>query len=87
MLITCPKCECKARIATSRAMSKETREAYCQCMNLNCGVVFVTYTSVHKIIEPKGGKPDPDLQPELCQSDDLHQMDMFQETGSCPLPV
>lgn len=78
MLITCPKCESKARIATSRAMSKETREAYCQCLNLNCGTVFVTYTSVHRIIEPSGDKPDPELQPELCKGD-LDQMEMFDQ--------
>ncbi|WED23495.1 ogr/Delta-like zinc finger family protein [Vibrio sp. JC009] len=78
MLITCPKCESKARIATSRAMSKETREAYCQCLNLNCGLVFTTLTTVNKIIEPTGLKPDPKLQPELCKGD-LNQMDIFDE--------
>ncbi len=77
MLITCPKCESKSRIATSRTITKETREAYNQCMNLNCGVIFVTYTSVHHIVEPTGGKPDPRLQPELCKAQDLKQIDMF----------
>lgn len=77
MLITCPICESKARIATSRAMTKDTREAYCQCLNLNCGRAFTTLTTVHKIIEPTGNKPDPELQPELCKGD-LNQMDIFQ---------
>ncbi|GEK14299.1 ogr/Delta-like zinc finger family protein [Aliivibrio fischeri] len=77
MLITCPKCESKARIATSKAITKETREAYCQCMNLNCGAIFVTYTSVCHIIEPTGQKPDPELQPELCKLEDIKQVDMF----------
>lgn len=77
MLITCPKCESKARIATSKAITKETREAYCQCLNLNCGVIFVTYTSVCRIIEPTGQKPNPNLQPELCSSEDLEQIDLF----------
>ena len=76
MLITCPICESKARIATSRAMSKDTREAYCQCLNLNCGKAFTTLTTVNKIIESTGNKPDPELQPELCKGD-LHQMDIF----------
>lgn len=77
MLITCPKCESKARIATSRAMTKETREAYCQCLNLNCGVAFTTLTTVSKIIEQNvGAKPDPELQPELCKGD-LNQMDLL----------
>lgn len=77
MLITCPKCESKARIATSKAITKETREAYCQCLNLNCGVIFVTYTSVCRIIEPTGQKPDPNLQPELCKLEHINQEDMF----------
>ncbi|OCH26237.1 zinc-binding protein [Aliivibrio fischeri] len=77
MLITCPKCESKARIATSKAITKDTREAYCQCMNLNCGVIFVTYTSVCRIIEPTGKKPNPNLQPELCKLEDVNQVDMF----------
>lgn len=76
MLITCPVCESKARIATSRAMSKDTREAYCQCLNLNCGKVFTTLTTVSKIIDPTGMKPDPEIQPELCKGD-INQMDIF----------
>ena len=79
MLITCPKCESKSRIATSKAITKETREAYCQCMNLNCGVIFVTYTSVCRIIESTGQKPDPTLQPELCKLDNTNQTDMFEQ--------
>ncbi|EKO3447581.1 ogr/Delta-like zinc finger family protein [Vibrio fluvialis] len=76
MLITCPICESKARIATSKAMSKDTREAYCQCLNLNCGRAFTTLTTVNRIIEPTGAKPDPRLQPELCKGD-VDQMDIF----------
>ncbi len=78
MLITCPICGSKARIATSKAMSNETREAYCQCLNLNCGTPFVTMNTVVRIIETTGGKPDPDLQPELCKGD-LNQMDIFSQ--------
>ncbi|ENM5880726.1 ogr/Delta-like zinc finger family protein [Vibrio metoecus] len=52
MLVTCPKCECKARFASSKAIDKETREAYWQCMNLNCGTVFVTHTCVGKVLKP-----------------------------------
>ncbi len=75
MLITCPICRSKARIATSREMSNETREAYCQCMNLNCGQAFTTLTTVNRIIEPTGKKPDPELQPELCKGNG--QIGMF----------
>ncbi|EKO3970182.1 ogr/Delta-like zinc finger family protein [Vibrio fluvialis] len=51
MLFTCPKCECKARFASSKQINKETREAYWQCMNLYCGTAFVTHTSVSKVVE------------------------------------
>ncbi|MFG0887274.1 ogr/Delta-like zinc finger family protein [Vibrio sp. CJQ_6] len=76
MLITCPICGSKARIATSKAMSNETREAYYQCLNLNCGRAFTTLTTVNRIIEPTGAKPDPELQPELCKGD-VDQIEMF----------
>ncbi|EKO3392631.1 ogr/Delta-like zinc finger family protein [Vibrio fluvialis] len=49
MLVTCPRCECKARFASSKTIDKETREAYWQCMNLNCGTVFVTHTYISQI--------------------------------------
>lgn len=71
MLFKCPQCESKTRIASSRAISKETRESYWQCLNLNCGVGFVTYTSVSHMIKPTGGKPDPTIQPELCKVEDI----------------
>ncbi|MUK70184.1 ogr/Delta-like zinc finger family protein [Aliivibrio fischeri] len=77
MLITCPKCLTKTRIATSRAISPETRELYCQCLNLNCGKVFVAHTLFSHFIESTGQKPDAKLQPELCK--DASQMDIFDE--------
>ncbi|MBE8578669.1 ogr/Delta-like zinc finger family protein [Vibrio sp. OPT18] len=76
MLITCPICECKSRIATSKPVTAEVREAYCQCINLNCGTLFVVFISVARIIEPKKTKPDPLLQPELCKNPD--QMDLLE---------
>ncbi|WP_158125337.1 ogr/Delta-like zinc finger family protein [Vibrio fluvialis] len=51
MLFTCPKCGSKARFASSKQIDKETREGYWQCMNLNCGTVFVTHTCVGKVFE------------------------------------
>lgn len=65
MLVTCPKCECKARFASSKAIDKETREAYWQCMNLNCGTVFVTHTCVGKVVETQLNQSSPELQIEL----------------------
>lgn len=81
MLVTCPKCGSKTRIATSRSISSETRELYCQCLNLNCGSVFVAHTSFSHFIEQTGQKPDSKLQPELCK-DSSDQIDIF-ETSKC----
>ncbi|WP_368737139.1 ogr/Delta-like zinc finger family protein [Vibrio marinisediminis] len=55
---------------------QKTREAYCQCLNLNCGTVFVTYTPVHRIIELNGEEASPELQPELSK-DDIVQIEML----------
>lgn len=79
MLVTCPKCGTKTRIATSRSISTETRELYCQCLNLNCGSVFVSHISFSHFIEPNGKKPDLALQPELCKGD-ADPMNIFEGT-------
>lgn len=75
MLVTCPVCLTKTRIATSRAISSETRELYCQCLNLNCGTSFVSLISLVRIIKPTGKKPDVELQPELRKN--CNQIDIF----------
>ncbi len=54
MLVTCPKCGSKTRIATSRSISSETRELYCQCLNLHCGSAFVSHLSFSHVIESTG---------------------------------
>lgn len=76
MLMPCPKCGCKTRIVTSQEMTNETRKAYWQCLNFNCGVRFHTLTSVEGIIDSVGVPPDPKLQPELCKGD-INQIDIF----------
>ncbi|RZP89601.1 ogr/Delta-like zinc finger family protein [Vibrio vulnificus] len=65
MLIVCPHCETKARISSSRPITRETREAYCQCLNMNCGAIFVVHISVARTVTPTREKPCPVLQPEL----------------------
>lgn len=75
MLVVCPACSCKSRIATSKAITEGTREIYCQCLNLNCAKTFVLYLSFAHFTQPKGTKPCAELQPELCKN--LDQMDLF----------
>jgi hypothetical protein len=57
-------------------MSSETRKAYWQCLNFNCGVRFHTLTSVEGIVDSVGEPPCPELQPELCKGD-VNQMDLL----------
>lgn len=75
-MVECPKCLSKGRIATSKRLSPGLRELYCQCMNLNCAEVFVLHLSLSHYPKRTGGKPNPDLQPELCNDD--NQVDMFE---------
>jgi transcriptional regulator NrdR family protein len=76
MYMPCPICASKTRIVTSQEMSNETRKAYWQCRNFNCGARFSTLTSVEGIVESVGQPPDPELQPELCEGD-AGQMDLL----------
>lgn len=66
MKVTCPICESKSKVATSKSMSKSIRECYCQCLNLNCGAIFLVHVIAQKVIKTTGEKPSPELQPELC---------------------
>ncbi len=80
MLINCPTCRCKTRIAASEQISNETRRTYNQCLNINCGTTFTQLITLDKIIRsPKQGSsdPDPTKQPELCANP--NQMDIFNE--------
>lgn len=61
----CPKCNCRAATITSRQVSATTRETYHQCRNMNCSAVFVTHTTLARMVELTGNKPDPELQPNL----------------------
>lgn len=64
MLITCPHCGARATIRNSRAISKLTREAYCQCSNLACGHTFRASLEVVETLSPSA-IPDPDVMAHL----------------------
>ena len=71
MLMRCPTCQTKARIGASEQLTTDTRQIYFQCMNLLCGITFVAYLSVDRIIKsPKeGSEPlNKTLQPELAKN-------------------
>ncbi|WP_414930340.1 ogr/Delta-like zinc finger family protein [Vibrio mimicus] len=54
MPFPCPRCECKAHLASSKQLDKETREAYWQCMNLKCGTAFVAHMCVGQVVAKNG---------------------------------
>jgi len=68
MLVRCPKCLSKARIAASEQMGDQTRYLYVQCQNLNCSTTMRFSLSFdHYTRTPAEGSepPDPEKQPEL----------------------
>lgn len=67
MHITCPHCGHRATIRTSKAITKVTREGFCQCTNLACGHTFVAVTEVVRTISPSA-VPDPLIAGQLQQS-------------------
>lgn len=68
MLVRCPSCQSKARIAASDQWTNNTRKLYCQCLNINCSVTFAASISLDYVIRsPEQGSepPCPAKQPEL----------------------
>ncbi|WP_028864304.1 ogr/Delta-like zinc finger family protein [Psychromonas aquimarina] len=87
MLVRCPECLSKARIAASEQITSNTRSLYCQCLNLNCSATFNASLSFDKIIRsPKQGSEKPDFtkQPELVAN--ANQMDLTLEEPAPCLP-
>lgn len=85
MLVRCPECLSKARIAASEQITNNTRTLYCQCLNLNCSSTFNASLTFGGIIRsPKQGssKPDNTKQPDLVK--DPNQLDLLGlEPGLC----
>lgn len=72
--INCPKCGGRTRIATSKAMSLTTREAYVECLNSECRTALICLFYPNGVIrKPKDiAPPDQAIQPKLYQ-----QMEKF----------
>lgn len=85
MLITCPICNAKARISSSKSMSEKTREIYCQCLNLNCASVFVSLISLSRMIRRTGRAANPRLQPNLYQY--CHKSHFTDSNRVCNFPL
>lgn len=76
MLVRCPKCKSKARIAASEQQCETVRYLYCQCLNLNCGATFkgeLTFSEYTR--EPtESSPPNRELQPDLLKNPDQLEM-------------
>ncbi|MHA6822186.1 ogr/Delta-like zinc finger family protein [Ralstonia pseudosolanacearum] len=64
MKVTCPHCDSVASIRTSRAVSRVTRELYCQCTNLLCGHTFVSLLEAVRTLAPSN-TPNPLVDQQL----------------------
>lgn len=53
-MMHCPLCQTAAHAKSSRYVSKETKERYHQCQNINCSCTFKTLESVAGIIVSPG---------------------------------
>lgn len=50
----CPICLTAAHAKSSRYLSKETKERYHQCQNINCSCTFKTHESIAAVIVTPG---------------------------------
>lgn len=53
-MMHCPKCQTAAHAKSSRYISRETKERYHQCQNINCSCTFKTHESIAGIIVELG---------------------------------
>ncbi|RBO11538.1 ogr/Delta-like zinc finger family protein [Pantoea sp. 3_1284] len=53
-MMHCPKCQTAAHAKSSRYISRETKERYHQCQNINCSCTFKTHESIAGIIVEPG---------------------------------
>ncbi|QNM96411.1 ogr/Delta-like zinc finger family protein [Chitinimonas koreensis] len=58
MATYCPHCKTLAPTRTSRTLSSTCTERTHQCLDVDCGHTFVTYTEIVRTIRPSG-KPCP----------------------------
>ncbi|MBY4837551.1 MULTISPECIES: DNA-binding transcriptional regulator [unclassified Pantoea] len=53
-MMHCPLCQNAAHTKSSRYISKETKERYHQCQNINCSCTFKSHETVAQIIVSPG---------------------------------
>ncbi|MDU6412779.1 MAG: DNA-binding transcriptional regulator [Yersiniaceae bacterium] len=59
-MMHCPLCQTAAHARSSRYISKETKERYHQCTNINCSCTFKSHETIAEmIVRPGDVKPVP----------------------------
>ncbi|MDU3079054.1 MAG: ogr/Delta-like zinc finger family protein [Mixta calida] len=53
-MMHCPLCQTAAHAKSSRYISRETKERYHQCQNINCSCTFKTHETVASVIVSPG---------------------------------
>jgi len=53
-MMHCPLCQAAAHTKSSRYISRETKERYNQCQNINCSCTFKTHETVAGMIVSPG---------------------------------
>ncbi|MCP1438376.1 transcriptional regulator NrdR family protein [Erwinia persicina] len=53
-MMHCPLCQTAAHAKSSRYISRETKERYHQCQNINCSCTFKTHESIAGMIVSPG---------------------------------
>lgn len=86
----CPNCTKPYRVTTSRAISAEIREAYCECRH--CGHRFRQLAVFERFIvkNTQATAPDPILQPDIAKRrlSQLENLDLLRHTPRAePKPV
>lgn len=60
MRFTCPHCQSKARIRSSRKITPLSYDYYVQCDNVECGFTFQVMAHIQREISPSS-IPNPDI--------------------------
>lgn len=78
---SCPHCESKARISTSKKITAITREIYYQCTNIQCGHTWAAHLSaVRTIVASRTPNPAVFI-PQSAQSDRSETMPTSAPSG------
>ncbi|MEY0576602.1 ogr/Delta-like zinc finger family protein [Providencia manganoxydans] len=70
-MMNCPLCGHAAHTRSSLQVSKETKERYNQCQNINCGGTFVSHESVTRFISKPGAVEPVNPHPNKFQQEAL----------------